>query len=130
MTVIEPKKTTTDLHLISSIFSGRFAVRDMRQTVAVGVIKCVEKKTATTGKVTKSAQKAQKGKWSSGRGAADSHHEDTRRSTCTASSIRDLWLQSITKKKKADEVKKQMLFNAQQACSTIYFADAGKWVEM
>ncbi|KAK9964443.1 hypothetical protein ABG768_005614 [Culter alburnus] len=41
---------------------GRFAVRDMRQTVAVGVIKGVEKKAATTGKVTKSAQKAQKAK--------------------------------------------------------------------
>jgi elongation factor 1-alpha len=40
---------------------GRFAVRDMRQTVAVGVIKEVNKKTgASTGKVTKSAQKAQK----------------------------------------------------------------------
>merc|ERR1711908_30629 len=35
---------------------GRFAVRDMRQTVAVGVIKSVEKKDAT-GKVTKSAAK-------------------------------------------------------------------------
>jgi elongation factor 1-alpha len=34
---------------------GRFAVRDMRQTVAVGVIKDVEKKAAGTGKVTKSA---------------------------------------------------------------------------
>lgn len=43
-------------------FAGRFAVRDMRQTVAVGVIKGVEKKAATTGKVTKSAQKAQKAK--------------------------------------------------------------------
>uniref|UniRef100_A0A8P4K814 Eukaryotic translation elongation factor 1 alpha 1 n=1 Tax=Dicentrarchus labrax TaxID=13489 RepID=A0A8P4K814_DICLA len=41
---------------------GRFAVRDMRQTVAVGVIKGVEKKVATTGKVTKSAQKAQRNK--------------------------------------------------------------------
>merc|ERR1712122_410032 len=38
---------------------GRFAVRDMRQTVAVGVIKSVEKSEAT-GKVTKSAAKAQK----------------------------------------------------------------------
>ncbi|KAF7634545.1 Elongation factor 1-alpha [Meloidogyne graminicola] len=36
---------------------GRFAVRDMRQTVAVGVIKAVEKVEAG-GKVTKSAQKA------------------------------------------------------------------------
>merc|ERR1712039_517836 len=35
---------------------GRFAVRDMRQTVAVGVIKSVEKKEAT-GKVTKAAAK-------------------------------------------------------------------------
>jgi len=37
---------------------GRFAVRDMRQTVAVGVIKTVEKKEAGAGKTTKSAQKA------------------------------------------------------------------------
>merc|ERR1712135_157816 len=36
---------------------GRFAVRDMRQTVAVGIIKSVEKTTAE-GKVTKSAAKA------------------------------------------------------------------------
>jgi len=36
---------------------GRFAVRDMKQTVAVGVIKSVEK-TDGTGKVTKSAAKA------------------------------------------------------------------------
>ena len=35
-----------------------FAVRDMRQTVAVGVIKAVDKKAAGVGKVTKSAQKA------------------------------------------------------------------------
>jgi len=38
---------------------GRFAVRDMRQTVAVGVIKEVTKK-AVAGKTTKAAQKAQK----------------------------------------------------------------------
>lgn len=37
---------------------GRFAVRDMKQTVAVGVIKAVEKDTKVGGKVTKSAQKA------------------------------------------------------------------------
>jgi len=41
---------------------GRFAVRDMRQTVAVGVIKEVEKKAAAVGKVTKSAAVATKGK--------------------------------------------------------------------
>jgi len=42
---------------------GRFAVRDMRQTVAVGVIKAVTKKeagAAVVGKVTKSAAKATK----------------------------------------------------------------------
>merc|ERR1719471_385119 len=39
---------------------GRFAVRDMKQTVAVGVIKSVEKADASAGKVTKAAQKAQK----------------------------------------------------------------------
>jgi len=39
---------------------GRFAVRDMKQTVAVGVIKLVDKKTAEKGKVTKSAQTAAK----------------------------------------------------------------------
>jgi len=36
---------------------GRFAVRDMRQTVAVGVIKEVQKKEASSGKVTKAAEK-------------------------------------------------------------------------
>lgn len=49
-------------------FPGRFAVRDMRQTVAVGVIKSVEKKAASGGKVTKSAQKAEKKKWISMQG--------------------------------------------------------------
>ena len=41
---------------------GHFAVRDMRQAVAVGVIKAGDKKAAGAGKVTKSAQKAQKAK--------------------------------------------------------------------
>ena len=41
---------------------GRFAVRDMRQPVAVDVFKAVDKKAAGAGKVTKSAQKAQKAK--------------------------------------------------------------------
>jgi len=40
---------------------GRFAVRDMRQTVAVGVIKSVEKK-EVSGSTTKAGQKAQKKK--------------------------------------------------------------------
>merc|ERR1711881_376912 len=39
---------------------GRFAVRDMRQTVAVGVIKSVEKGDGSGGKTTKSAMKANK----------------------------------------------------------------------
>lgn len=42
---------------------GRFAVRDMRQTVAVGVIKEVEKAEPSQGKVTKAAQKAGGKKW-------------------------------------------------------------------
>jgi len=37
---------------------GRFAVRDMRQTVAVGIIKSVTKKEPTSAKVTKAAVKA------------------------------------------------------------------------
>uniref|UniRef100_A0A2K6M113 Tr-type G domain-containing protein n=1 Tax=Rhinopithecus bieti TaxID=61621 RepID=A0A2K6M113_RHIBE len=41
---------------------GCFAIRDMRQTFAVGVIKAVDKKAAGAGKVTKSPQKAQKAK--------------------------------------------------------------------
>ncbi|ELW50126.1 Elongation factor 1-alpha 1 [Tupaia chinensis] len=41
---------------------GCFAVGDMRQTVAVGIIKAVDKKAAGAGKVTQSAQKTQKAK--------------------------------------------------------------------
>lgn len=41
---------------------GRFAVRDMKQTVAVGVIKAVEKLDKGLGKVTKAALKAGKKK--------------------------------------------------------------------
>ncbi|KAF7661702.1 hypothetical protein LDENG_00255710 [Lucifuga dentata] len=41
---------------------GRFAVRDMRQTVAVGVIKSVVPKEVSGGKVTKAAEKAAKKK--------------------------------------------------------------------
>jgi len=41
---------------------GRFAVRDMRQTVAVGVIKAVKPKDMSGGKVTKAAEKAIKKK--------------------------------------------------------------------
>jgi len=37
---------------------GRFAVRDMRQTVAVGIVKGVVKKDPKDAKVTKAAQKA------------------------------------------------------------------------
>ena len=39
---------------------GRFAVRDMRQTVAVGVIKDVEKKTPTSSNAAKSGAGAKK----------------------------------------------------------------------
>ena len=40
---------------------GRFAVRDMKQTVAVGVIKSVDKSATTQGTKTKAAVKAEKG---------------------------------------------------------------------
>ncbi|EHB10916.1 Elongation factor 1-alpha 1 [Heterocephalus glaber] len=54
-------------HMCAESFSdypplGDFAVRNMRQKVAVGVTKAVDKKAARDGKVTKSAQKAQKAK--------------------------------------------------------------------
>ena len=35
---------------------GRFAVRDMRQTIAVGVIKSIEKKSAATGEASEKRQ--------------------------------------------------------------------------
>lgn len=41
---------------------GRFAVRDMRQTVAVGVIKSVKPKDTSSGKGAKAAEKAPKKK--------------------------------------------------------------------
>ena len=41
---------------------GHFAVHDMRQMVALGVVKAVDKKAAGAGKVTKSPQNAQKAK--------------------------------------------------------------------
>ena len=44
------------------VLIGRFAVRDMRQTVAVGVIKAVDNKAAEAGKVSKSSQKTHKAK--------------------------------------------------------------------
>ncbi|XP_070840296.1 elongation factor 1-alpha-like [Chaetodon trifascialis] len=60
--VLEPSKPMVVEPYSDYPALGRFAVRDMKQTVAVGVIKTVEKKTGTSGKVTKSAQKAEKKK--------------------------------------------------------------------
>lgn len=54
---MEPSKPMCVESFIEYPPLGRFAVRDMKQTVAVGVIKGVDKKEAG-GKVTKSAQKA------------------------------------------------------------------------
>jgi len=56
MVVLEPSKPMCVESFTEYAPLGRFAVRDMRQTVAVGVIKGVEKKEAS-GKVTKSAAK-------------------------------------------------------------------------
>ncbi|TPP51640.1 Elongation factor Tu GTP binding domain family protein [Leishmania donovani] len=54
-----------DAAIVKMVFNdyaplGRFAVRDMRQTVAVGIIKGVNKKEGSGGKVTKAAAKAAK----------------------------------------------------------------------
>uniref|UniRef100_A0A3Q3KIY1 Uncharacterized protein n=1 Tax=Monopterus albus TaxID=43700 RepID=A0A3Q3KIY1_MONAL len=68
MPILTEEKDSTPSHVCPlkmaqiTHLAGRFAVRDMRQTVAVGVIKGVEKKVSTTGKITKSAQKAQRNK--------------------------------------------------------------------
>lgn len=64
-----PRSDVSVSTYVSAAFSSsvdRFcdctAVRDMRQTVAVGVVKSVEKTDGKGGKVTKAAEKAQKGK--------------------------------------------------------------------
>ncbi|CAI4218220.1 unnamed protein product [Parascedosporium putredinis] len=56
--LLEKIDRRTGLHRLPPL--GRFAVRDMRQTVAVGVIKAVEKSAGGSAKVTKSAAKAGK----------------------------------------------------------------------
>merc|ERR1711968_309234 len=60
MVVLAPSKPMCVESFSSYPPLGRFAVRDMRQTVAVGVIKAVEKSDGSGGKTTKSAQKAGK----------------------------------------------------------------------
>ncbi|XP_015755078.1 PREDICTED: elongation factor 1-alpha isoform X1 [Acropora digitifera] len=62
MIKLEPSKPLCVETFVAYPPLGRFAVRDMKQTVAVGVIKEVEKKEAGEGKVTKAAKKAEKGK--------------------------------------------------------------------
>jgi elongation factor 1-alpha len=58
MVVLKPTKPMVVETFSTYAPLGRFAVRDMRQTVAVGVIKEIVRK-AHTGKTTKAAQKAQ-----------------------------------------------------------------------
>nr|BAN65195.1 elongation factor 1-alpha [Babesia bovis] len=61
MVVLKPMKPMVVESFTEYAPLGRFAVRDMKQTVAVGVIKSVEKKEpGSSAKVTKSAQKAAK----------------------------------------------------------------------
>uniref|UniRef100_F6ZID9 Elongation factor 1-alpha n=2 Tax=Ciona intestinalis TaxID=7719 RepID=F6ZID9_CIOIN len=62
MIVLTPSKPMCVEAFVDYPPLGRFAVRDMRQTVAVGVIKSVNKAQPSAGKVTKSAQKAVKKK--------------------------------------------------------------------
>lgn len=54
--ILEPSKPLVVESFTEYPPLGRFAVRDMRQTVAVGVIKAVDKK-VSEGKTTKSAAK-------------------------------------------------------------------------
>jgi elongation factor 1-alpha len=56
--VLEPSKPMCCENFKEYPPLGRFAVRDMRQTVAVGIIKAVTKKETSGGKVTKAAVKA------------------------------------------------------------------------
>ncbi len=60
MVILTPSKPMVVEKFASYQPLGRFAVRDMRQTVAVGVIKDVEYKEHGTGKTTKAAEKVQK----------------------------------------------------------------------